>query len=258
MNNVAQIERTDIVEADENNAVTPMMMIARALEKGGSPETLEKMLALQERWEANEARKAYVVAMALAQAEMRPVSADASNPQTKSKYASYHALDGAIRPIYSRHGFSVSFNSAPADENSILILCNLAHSMGHVQPFNLPMPCDGKGAKGGDVMTKTHAMGAAITYGRRYLLGMVFNIAVGDDNDGNTRNKLIEGSEAISADEFIFIRNLIEELGVIEEKVLSSVKASSLETMTVKQYREAVSKLQAWAKKRTQNDKATT
>jgi hypothetical protein len=48
------------------------------------------------------------------------------------------------------------------------------------------MPSDGKGAKGGDVMTKTHATGAASQYGMRYLLKMIFNVAIGeDDNDGN-------------------------------------------------------------------------
>jgi hypothetical protein len=48
------------------------------------------------------------------------------------------------------------------------------------------MPADGKGAKGGDVMTKTHATGAAMSYGMRYLLKMIFNVAIGeDDKDGN-------------------------------------------------------------------------
>ena len=42
-----------------------------------------------------------------------------------------------------------------------------------------------KGAKGGDVMTKTHAAGSALTYGQRYLLKMIFNIAIGSDDDGN-------------------------------------------------------------------------
>jgi hypothetical protein len=42
----------------------------------------------------------------------------------------------------------------------------------------IDMPADGKGAKGGDVMTKTHAMGAAASYGQRYLLKLIFNIAV--------------------------------------------------------------------------------
>jgi hypothetical protein len=55
------------------------------------------------------------------------------------------------------------------------------------------MPSDGKGAKGGDVMTKTHATGAAESYGMRYLLKMIFNIAIGEeDNDGNKFSALGE------------------------------------------------------------------
>jgi hypothetical protein len=55
------------------------------------------------------------------------------------------------------------------------------------------MPADGKGAKGGDVMTKTHATGAAMSYGARYLLKYIFNVAVGeDDNDGNGSTPLSE------------------------------------------------------------------
>ena len=34
-------------------------------------------------------------------------------------------------------------------------------------------------------MTKTHAAGSALTYGQRYLLKMIFNIAIGSDDDGN-------------------------------------------------------------------------
>ena len=45
----------------------------------------------------------------------------------------------------------------------------------------------GKGAKGGDVMTKTHAFGSGTSYGMRYLLKMIFNVAIGEeDDDGNS------------------------------------------------------------------------
>lgn len=45
-------------------AATPMQVIAQAVANGAPVETMEKLLALQERWEANEARKAFVEAMA--------------------------------------------------------------------------------------------------------------------------------------------------------------------------------------------------
>jgi hypothetical protein len=249
MNAVVEVPRTEL--AAPAAPLTPMAMIERALVSGTTPETLEKLLTLQACWEAAQSRKAYSEAMADSQAEMRPVSADASNPQTKSRYASYHNLDAALRPIYSKHGFAISFDTADgAPEGCILIVCFVAHRTGHSQSFQIPMPTDGKGARGGDVMTKTHATGAAVTYGRRYLLSMIFNIAVGDDTDGNTREKIIEGSATVTPDEFIFIRELIEELGADEKLVLKAVNAPTLETMTQKQYREAVSRLQSWAKKK--------
>jgi hypothetical protein len=66
------------------------------------------------------------------------------------------------------------------------VLCHVSHSAGHERTYQIDMPADGKGAKGGDVMTKTHAAGAAASYGMRYLLKMIFNLAVGeDDTDGN-------------------------------------------------------------------------
>jgi hypothetical protein len=42
--------------------------------------------------------------------------------------------------------------------------------------------------KGGDVITKTHAVGSAMTYGRRCVLRMIFNVAIGEDDDGNCAN----------------------------------------------------------------------
>lgn len=247
------------MEPREVAAASPMSIIQIALEKGTDIATLKELMGLQERHQANMARTAYGEAMAKAQADMRPVSADASNPQTKSKYASYHALDKAIRPIYTRNGFSLSFDTAEgAPPDHIRIVCNVQHVSGHLKTPHLDMPADGKGAKGGDVMTKTHAAGAALTYGRRYLLSMIFNIAVGDDTDGNapSRKELAGGNQPITPDEFILLRDLIEKTGAVEAKVLEAIGASSLELLTQKQFRESVIRLNNWAKKKAQNGTA--
>lgn len=148
---------------------------------------LERLVQMHERAAARAAEEAFNAAMSAAQTEMRPIAADADNPQTRSKYASYKALDGALRPIYTRHGFGLSFDTgdgAPAEW--VRVLCYVTHNAGHARTYHVDMPADGKGAKGGDVMTKTHAVGAAMSYGMRYLLKMIFNVAVGeDDTDGN-------------------------------------------------------------------------
>lgn len=149
---------------------------------------MERLIAMRERELNRVAEQAFNEAMKSAQSEMRPISADASNPQTKSRYASYAKLDSALRPIYTKHGFSLSFDEAdsPKDEH-IRVVCYVAHEAGFTRTYRKDMPADGKGAKGGDVMTKTHAAGAAASYGMRYLLKGIFNVAVGEDDvDGNS------------------------------------------------------------------------
>ena len=74
------------------------------------------------------------------------------------------------------------------------------HSSGHERRYEILMPADGKGAKGGDVMTKTHATGSAFQYGRRYLLAGIFNLATTTkDDDGNSASgdlSVITGAQA--------------------------------------------------------------
>lgn len=149
-------------------------------------EKMDRLLKMKERMEAQQARIEYDAAMSAAQEEMEPVRANCFNKQTQSQYANYYALDEVIRPIYTKNGFSLSFDSGKdAPENCVDVVCCVAHRGGHREYPHLPMPADGKGAKGGDVMTRTHATGAAITYGKRYLLGMVFNLSISFDDDGN-------------------------------------------------------------------------
>lgn len=150
-------------------------------------EKMERLLAMHERMQERQAEQAFNEAMNAVQAETRRVAADANNAQTRSKYATYAALDRALRPIYSAHGFSISFDTGTdAPEGNVRVLAYVSHSGGHTRTYRALIPSDGKGAKGGDVMTKTHAFGAASSYGMRYLLKMIFNVAIGeDDDDGN-------------------------------------------------------------------------
>jgi len=147
---------------------------------------LDRLLLMRERENARVAEKAFNTALADAQTEMHPVAVDSDNPQTRSRYASYAALDRAVRPIYTRHGFALSFNTADATgPEQARIVCDVCHAGGHTRRYHVDMPVDGKGARGGDVMTNTHAMGSGISYGMRYLLRMIFNLAIDQDDDGN-------------------------------------------------------------------------
>lgn len=151
---------------------------------------IDRLLQMRERENARLAVQSFNAAMAAAQTELQPIGADSNNPQTRSRYASYTALDRIVRPIYTRHGFGLSFTTEESPgPDTVRVVCDVYHREGHTRRYQIDMPADGKGARGGDVMTKTHAMGSGVSYGRRYLLTMIFNLIIDRDDDGNAASR---------------------------------------------------------------------
>lgn len=182
MSDITHVTEQPLVAQGDSASV--MEIISRAAnDPNTNMEKLEKLFDLYERITARSGETVFNAAMSEAQAEMEPVRKDATSD--KGKYSSYVALDRAMRPIYTKHGFGLSFDTGDATKpDDIRIFCYVTHAGGGKRTYHVDMPADGKGAKGGDVMTRTHATGSAMTYGQRYLLKMVFNIAVGADDDG--------------------------------------------------------------------------
>jgi hypothetical protein len=236
-----------IVKKEEGGAVVVMSesaavmeMISRAAsDPAVDIDKLERLMAMRERMQEGEAKRAFHDAMNAAQEEMAPVSRDAANPQTKSKYASYQALDKALRPTYTKHGFSLSFDTADSPlVDHIRIVCKVARG-GYSECPHLDLPADGKGAKGGDVMTKTHATMSAVSYGKRGLLKMVFNIAESDD-DGNKAGNKREYISLKQKDELIA---LIKETGTDTAKFCQFLRVASLDEIYTMQFQNARSAL---------------
>lgn len=193
---------------------------------------MERLLEMKERMDALNAETAFNDAMNAAQAAMTPIATDATNPQTKSKYATYGKLDGKLRPIYTKHGFSISFDEGESKKpENVLVLAYVSHKAGHTRTYKADMPADGKGAKGGDVMTKTHAVGAAKSYGKRYLLKDIFNIAIGEeDTDGNDPVEFITDKQVADLDA------LVSEKGGNKTKLLKYLKLGAFKFIPAKEY----------------------
>jgi hypothetical protein len=227
------------IHEPEAQAASMLSMIERASrDESVDIEKFERLVALKERQEAKLAEQSFNAAMSSAQEEMSPVRADAANPQTKSKYASYLALDKALRPIYTKHGFALSFDTGEAtNPDYVRIICYVSHRDGHSRTYKIDMPADGKGAKGGDVMTKTHAVGSAATYGQRYLLKGIFNIAVGEDDDGNRAG---DTQGPITASQAQTIRDLIERSGSDVEKFCAYFQIEAIPDLKAKDYQRAI------------------
>jgi hypothetical protein len=165
---------------------SPASLLSIALENNAAIDVIERLAALQEKTMLRDAEILFNDALSRIQAEVKRVAPDLQNPSTSSKYASYAAIDRVIRPIYTKECMSLSFSHADCPKpDHVRVLC-FASLGAYTRTYQIDMPSDGKGAKGGDVMTKTHATATADSYAKRYLVKDIFNIAIGeDDTDGN-------------------------------------------------------------------------
>lgn len=225
-------------QASVRPTYTLMEVIARAAsDPNCDVDKMERLMAMKERMDAKEAERSFNAAMTACQTEMRPVAADANNPQTRSKYATYHALDKALRPIYTKHGFSPSYDTDDSPKaDHIRVLCYLSHQDGHTRTYKIDMPADGKGAKGGDVMTKTHATGAAASYGQRYLLKGIFNITIGEDDDNGA-----DSDAFITDDQATTINELLASTGGDPEKFCTkAMKVDCIAHIKASDYYKAI------------------
>jgi hypothetical protein len=238
MSAVAKIKDEPKHVAPLNESAAMFSMIERIMSDPSLPvERVSQAFDFYQRVQADQAQKSWMAAFVAAQAEMLPVRTNADNPQTKSKYATFEALDGALRPIYSKHGFAPTFNSEPSDKpDHVRVVMDLIHTDGHSRRYQADMPADGKGAKGNDVMTKTHATGSAFTYGKRYVLGNAFNVAISSkDDDGNGAG----GDAPITDEQVAELTKLIEETGSDYNKFLAIGKVESLSDIMQSKFEKA-------------------
>ena len=223
-------------------ATTIIAVIERAaLDPNVDIDKMERLLQMQERILARQAEMEFNSAMATAQAEMEPVARDRYNDQTRSKYARDEAISKAIKPIISRHGFAPSFGTADCPQaDHYRITCRLTHTGGHAENYHADVPIDLTGMKGSTNKTKTHAFGSTMSYGRRYLKLLIFDIATEDD-DGNRAG----AGPTVSPEQFTKLRDWIEATGSKEAVFLKYFGAQSLEQFPAAKFDAAVTMLEA-------------
>jgi hypothetical protein len=205
---------------------------------------LKELLSIRDRERERESATQFAMAMSEAQGRMEAVRRDCYNPNTKSKYASYQALDAAIRPVYSRYGFALTFNTEPqASPDISRVTCLVMHKGGHSERYQKDMPIVTTGPKGADLMTRTHASVSADTYAMRDLLRMIWNIATFDD-DGNAAASVL-----ISPDQLIELEKLVESTGADLDKFIAYMGVSELAALPARKFENAKTALRNVAKK---------
>lgn len=174
------------VSAQQVYPATPMGLMQLALQKESNIDVIERLAALQREEREYQAKVDFEEALNRCQSKLTPIARDMENTQTRSKYASFKALDKAVRPIYTEEGFSVSYGEAEESKADCIVMLAYLSRSGHTRVYRKTMPVSTKGPRGNDVMTPTHASGSAGSYAKRYLLKDIFNLSEGEgDDDGN-------------------------------------------------------------------------
>lgn len=177
MNNIAVIEQ----QATREDAV--MAVISRAAsDPAVDIDKLERLLSMQERLQASQALAAYNADMATLQAHMPSISKDAKivvAGTVRATYASFENIVSTIRPLLDDYGFSVTFKTTFEGE-LLCVLGRISHRAGHSEETVIKLPFDTSGSK-----NDVQAIGSSVSYGKRYALCMLLNIATGgEDDDG--------------------------------------------------------------------------
>lgn len=206
-------------KAVEPNAAptTPMEMLALAVTRGDDIDKLERLMALQERYEAGQARRAFDEAVAQAKAEITPVARNKTGHNSKS-YADFAAIAKTVDPVLSRHGLTYRFQTEQGDK--IAVTCILSHRDGHSERTTLAGPPDTGGNK-----NAIQAIGSTLTYLQRYSLVQMLGLAAADDDDGRST---APDTETISDEQAATLRRLVTDTGTDIGTFLAYAKAECI------------------------------
>lgn len=184
MNEVIEAEKRpgQIITVDTPSAApTPALLLQMAVQQNADLDKLERLMALQERWEATEARKAYDRAFSDFKAEAVRILKNRQvndGPLRGKAYAELFAVVNAVTPALSKHGLSSSWKITRDEPQWIEVTCTLKHVGGHSESVAMGGPPDAGGAKNAIM-----ARASTVTYLERYTLKAITGLSEQDDDD---------------------------------------------------------------------------
>lgn len=173
-------------EPTTNNVLSPAEMIGQAIASNSGPEVMEKLLALQERWDARNAKMAFDDAMAELRQNMpaiikrQEVDFTTNKGRTNYRYEDLSAVTEALSPVMASHGLSFRWRTE-SGKDSVTVTCIIAHRDGHSEENSLTAGFDNSGNK-----NAIQAIGSAVTYLQRYTLKAAVGVAASYDDDGQS------------------------------------------------------------------------
>lgn len=227
--------------ANSGGALTPMDMLQTAVQGGADIAVMEKLLALQERWEANQGKKAFDNAISEAKAKLptilknRTVGYGEGTKRTEYRHEDLAGIAKAVDPILAEHGLSYRFRSNQGEGGIITVTCVISHRDGYSEETSLSAGRDESGGK-----NNIQAVGSTTTYLQRYTLKLALGLAAAADDDARTA----DAPDPITADQLANLRREIEAADADEAKFCEWLKVDKLADLPSNRFWDAVKALQ--------------
>lgn len=230
----------DIAKTEEQKmgrSITPPEMLSIAVRQNADMDKLDKLMALQERWEANEARKAYVAAM----------TAFRQNPPTvlKDQHVKYgtteymHARLGKVVAEVGRALANYDFShkwQTKQEDGLVTVTCTITHSMGHGESTSLSAQPDTSGGK-----NSIQAIGSAVSYLERYTFLAITGVVPENMPDTDGREDHIQ---RLNDDQVANIYAMLDEIGQeAKPGFMRYMQAETVEQIQAGQYQHAIAAL---------------
>lgn len=229
---------TDTTALAATPDTNPMRLLEMALASPDLPvERMGQLMDLQDRWEENQAKKAFAKALVAFQQEMPVIKKERNGDRGKYKFAGFDDIYRKARPILASHGLAITF-SQHEDDNTLTVTARVSHVDGHTTetPFTLPKDAPIQTRDGRNVTNMAQAQGSANSYAKRYCLCNALNIVVSDEDD----DALATSVEYITADEVTQLLNLIEKTGSDKGRFLKWLGVPSLEQLPAAKFSQAL------------------
>jgi len=229
----------------------PNHLIELAINQGANVDALERVFALQERWQANQSKQAFTQAMAELQSEIPVVKKLKANAGTSSSYAPLEDIVAQVRDVIKKHGFMYAWDTT-TDEKSITVICKVTHTTGHTETSSMVSEI----AEGTKVNSSPQKAAITITYLKRYTLCNAFGIMVADEDQDARLEKAKPKLPASAKGKIAFLLKSLNVDTSDPEVVKEEVKKLTTLELVEANFDEIVSRLElVWQERNeTQNE----
>lgn len=205
--------------------------ISQAIQTGQSVETLEKLFALRERVLAEQAKAAFIQAMAEFQSKVPIIekTKQVLNKDGRTVRYTYAAIETIVKQIQKPLAEArISYRWETKQEGKdITATCIATHALGHSEQSSFTVSVDTEG-----FMTGPQKSASALTFAKRYALCNVLGISTGDEDTDAIDTGKEPDAKSPKAKIVIRLRTLGEKIATkeqIEEAVSRLTKLDLVE-----------------------------